>query len=146
MCEGIPLRRVLRPERDCIVGPDVDILRIAEVLHLAHVDVVEHLWVAIHVFRRRDPGWMAPLVEHTAAGIVERQTQTKADSRLDLAHTLEDLLSGDQIDPAELVIITPITPRRAIRSPLPPFAHRAAPPMSTPRHAARRPCLDQDSI
>ena len=27
---------------------------------------------------------MAPLVEHTAAGIVERQTQTKADSRLDL--------------------------------------------------------------
>ena len=39
--ERVPLRRVLQRERDGVVGPDVDVLRVAEVRHLAHVDVVE---------------------------------------------------------------------------------------------------------
>ena len=81
-----------------------------------------------------------------AAGEVERQAQAEADAGLDLAHALEHLLGGEQVDATELVVVAPIAPGRAVRTLLPPFAHRAAPPMSTPRHAARSPCPDQNSI
>ena len=43
--ERVPLRRVLQPERHLVVGPHVDVLRVAPLLHLALVDVVEDVGV-----------------------------------------------------------------------------------------------------
>ena len=53
--QGVPLRRVLQRERHDVVGPDVDVLGIAEVLHLAHPDVVEGGRLAVHVLGGRRP-------------------------------------------------------------------------------------------
>ena len=39
--ERVPLRRVLQRERHLVVGPHVDVLRVAPLLHLALVDVEE---------------------------------------------------------------------------------------------------------
>ena len=50
--EGVPLGRVLQREGDHVVGPDVDVLGVAEVGHLAHVDVVEGVGDALHVLGR----------------------------------------------------------------------------------------------
>ena len=56
---------------------------------------------------------MAALVQHRAAGEVERQAQAEADAGLDLAHALEHLLGGEQVDAAELVVVAPVAPGRA---------------------------------
>ena len=90
--QRVPLGRVLQRERHHVVGPHVDVLGVAEVGHLAHVDVVEGARVALHVLGRRQPGRGAALVEGGAAGEVERQAEAEADAGLDLAHALEDLL------------------------------------------------------
>ena len=54
--ERVPLRRVLQREGHHVVGPHVDVLGVAEVGHLAHVDVVEGAGVAVHVLGGREPG------------------------------------------------------------------------------------------
>ena len=95
--ERVPLRRVLQREGHHVVGPHVDVLGVAPVLHLAHVDVVEGGGVALHVLGRREDGRVAPLVQGSAAGIVERQAQAEADAGLDLAHALEDLLGVSRL-------------------------------------------------
>ena len=76
--QRIPLRRVLQRERDDVIGPDVDVFRIAPVRHLAHPDVVEDARCAVHVLGRRDRGRVAALVQRRAAGKVERQAQAEA--------------------------------------------------------------------
>ena len=52
--ERVPLGRVLQREGHHVVGPHVDVLGVAEVGHLAHVDVVEDAGVAVHVLGRRE--------------------------------------------------------------------------------------------
>ena len=52
--ERVPLRRVLQREGHHVVGPHVDVLRVAEVGHLAHVDVEEGGGVAVHVLGGRE--------------------------------------------------------------------------------------------
>ena len=121
--ERVPLRRVLQRERDDVVGPDVDVLGVAEVLHLAHVDVVEGGRLALHVLGRGDHRRVPALVERGAAGVVERQAQAEADAGFDLADALEHLLGGDQVDPAQFVVVAPVAPGRAGRALLPPLRH-----------------------
>ncbi len=114
--QRVPLGRVLQRQRDHVVGPHVDVLGVAEVGHLAHVDVVEDARVALHVLGRRQPRRRAPLVEGGAAREVERQAEAEADAGLDLAHALEDLLRREQVDAAELVVVAPVAPGRAVRA------------------------------
>ena len=80
--ERVPLRRVLQRERHDVVGPHVDVLGVAEVGHLAHVDVVEGRRVAVHVLGRGDDRRVAALVERGAAREVERQAEAEADAGL----------------------------------------------------------------
>ena len=40
-----------------------------------------------------------------------------------LAHALEDLLGGEQVDAPELVVVAPVAPRRAVRALLPALGH-----------------------
>ena len=121
--QRIPLRRVLQRERDDVVGPDVHVLRVAPVRHLAHPDVVEDARLAVHVLGRRDGGRVAPLVQRRAAGIVERQAQAEAAALGDLAYALEHLLRREQVDPAQLVVIAPIAPGGAGRALRPALRH-----------------------
>ena len=125
--EGVPLGRVLQGEGDHVVGPDVDVLGIAEVRHLAHVDVVEGVGDALHVLGRRHAGRRSPLVQGRPAREVEGQAQAEADPGFDLAHPLEDLLGGEQVDASELVVVPPVPPRRTVRALLPPLGHGRPP-------------------
>ncbi len=111
--QRVPLGRVLQRQGDHVVGPDVDVLGVAEVGHLAHVDVVEGAGVALHVLGGRQPRWRAPLVEDGAAGEVEGQAQAEADARLHLADAFEHLVGGHQVDATELVVVAEVAPRRA---------------------------------
>ena len=61
--ERVPLRRVLQREGHHVVRPHVDVLRVPPVLHLAHVDVVEGVGIAVHVLGRREHRRVAPLVQ-----------------------------------------------------------------------------------
>jgi len=124
--QRVPLGGVLQGERDHVVGPHVDVLGVAEVGHLAHVDVVEDVGVALHVLGRGQAGRRSPLVEDRPAGEVEREAEAEADARLHLAHALEDLLGGEQVDAAELVVVAPVAPGRAGR-PLGPALRHDAP-------------------
>jgi hypothetical protein len=121
--ERVPLRRVLQRERHHVVGPHVDVLGIPPALHLAHVDVVEGGGVALHVLGRGDHGRWPTLVQDRAPREIERQAQAEADSGLDLLHPLEGLLGRDQVDAAELVVVAPVAPGRALRALLPPLRH-----------------------
>src|SRR6476660_4839461 len=87
------------------------------------MDVEEDAWVALHVLGRREGGRMAALVQRDAPGEVERQAQAEADAGFDLAHPLQHLLGGEQVDPTEFVVVTPIPPRGAVRTLLPPLGH-----------------------
>ena len=124
--ERVPLRRVLQREGDDVVGPHVDVLRVAEVRHLAHVDVVEDVRRCRPCPRSARHRRVAPLVQGGAAGEVERQAEAEADAGLDLAHALEHLLGGEQVDAAELVVVAPVAPGRAVRALLPPLRHGVA--------------------
>src|SRR6185437_8519635 len=66
---------------------------------------------------------VAALVQRRAARVVQRQAQAERDARLDLAYPLKDLLRGEQVDPAELVVVSPVAPRRVGRAPGPPLRH-----------------------
>src|SRR5687768_3048926 len=68
---------------------------------------------------------VAALVQHGAAGEVERQAQAEADAGLHLGDALEDLLGGYEVDAAELVVVAPVAPGRAVRALLPPLRHRS---------------------
>ncbi len=128
--ERVPLRRVLQPERHLVVGPHV-VEGVVALAHLAHRDVVEGLGIALHVLGRREARRVPPLVQRGAAREVERQAQAEGDAVLDLPHALEDLLGREQVDAAELVVVTPVTPRRALRTLGPPLRHRRL-PLSVP--------------
>ena len=121
--ERIPLRRVLQREGHDVVGPHVDVTGVPVVPHLAHVDVVEGAGISLHVLGRRENRRVAPLVQGGATRVVERQAQAEADSGLDLAHALKDLLGSEQIDAAELVVLSPVAPRGAGRALHPPLRH-----------------------
>ena len=121
--QRVPLGRVLQRQRHHVVGPHVDVPGSPNFVHLAHVDVVEGAGVALHVLGRREHRRVAALVQGRAAGVVERQAQAEADAGLDLAHALEDLLGGEQVDAAELVVVAPVAPGRAGRALLPPLRH-----------------------
>jgi hypothetical protein len=125
--ERVPLGRVLQREGHHVVGPDVDVLRVAEIGHLAHVDVVEGGRVAVHVLGRRDDRGMAALVEDGPAGEVERQAQAERQAGLHLADALEHLLGGEQVDATELVVVAPVTPGRAFRPLDPALRHGSFP-------------------
>src|SRR5438477_1665816 len=92
-------------------------------VHLAHVDVVEGGRVTLHVLGRRQDGRVPPLVQGCSTGVVERQAQAEADAGLDLAHALQDLLGGEQVDAPQLVVLAPVAPRRARRTLHPPLRH-----------------------
>ena len=93
--ERVPLRGVLQREGHDVVGPHVDVLGVAEVGHLAHVDVEEG-------GRRCRPcprsgasdGRVAALVQRGAAGEVERQAQAEADAGLHLGARPASTFSG----------------------------------------------------
>ena len=114
--ERVPLGRVLQRERDDVVGPDVDVLRVAEVRHLAHVDVVEDVRRAVHVLGGGEARGMAALVQGGAAGEVEREAEAERASLLHLGHALQHLLGRHQVDAAELVVVAEVAPGRAIRT------------------------------
>jgi hypothetical protein len=134
VCEGVPLRGVLEPQRHRVVGPHVDEAVVA-LAHVAHEDVEERLRVALHVFGRRQARREATLVQRDAAGIVERQAEAEADPVLDLAHPLEDLLGSDEVHPAELVVVAEVAPGGAIGTLGPSLRHAC--PLS-PRILDRR--------
>ena len=125
--ERVPLRRVLQKERHLVVGPHVDVARVPPFLHLTLVNVVEDVGVALHVLGRREDGRVPALVQGGATGVVERQAQTEADAGFDLTRALEHLLGREQIDAAELVVLAPVSPRRAVRALLPSLRHCFAP-------------------
>src|SRR5207248_4286431 len=114
---------VLEGEGHHVVVPDVDVLGVPPLLHLALVDVVEDVGGAVHGLGGREDRRIPPLVERRSAGVVERQAETEADAGLDLPHALEELLGSEQIDAAELVVVAPIPPGRPWRALLPPLRH-----------------------
>jgi hypothetical protein len=87
------------------------------------MDVVEGVNVAIHIFGRREDGRITPLVQGRAARKIEWQTETEADAGLHFPYPLENLLGGEEVDAAELVVLPPITPRRPGRAFFPPLRH-----------------------
>src|SRR5262249_58995538 len=60
-----------------------------------------------------------------AAREIEGQAEAEADAGLDLAHALEHLLRGHEVDPAELVVVPEIAPGRAVRALCPPARRHA---------------------
>jgi hypothetical protein len=62
-------------------------------------------------------------VQRGSTGMVERQAETEADAGFDLAHALEHLVGGEQVDATELVVVAPVAPRRAGRALRPPLRH-----------------------
>ena len=65
----------------------------------------------------REPRRVAALVQRGAAGEVERQAQAEADAGLaPRATPCEHLLGGEQVDAAELVVVAPVAPGRAVRA------------------------------
>ena len=122
--ERVPLRRVLQRERHRVVGPHVDVARAPVLRDVLLVDVVEGRGVAVEVLGRREPtGGYRRWFSAVPPGIVERQAQAEADAGLDLAHALEHLLGGEQVDAAELVVVAPVAPGGAGRALLPPLRH-----------------------
>jgi hypothetical protein len=71
---------------------------------------------------------IAARVEPVAAGKVERQAQAEADAFLHLGDALQQLLAGNEIDTAELIVGAEITPIRSFRSTLPALLHCFSPP------------------
>jgi cation diffusion facilitator CzcD-associated flavoprotein CzcO len=120
--QRVPLGGVLQREGHLVVGPDVDETRTA-LVHLTHVDVVEGVGDVMHVLGRSQHWRVAPLVQRRPARVVERQAQTETDAGLHLAHALEHLGGGEQIDPAQLVVLAPVAPRRAGRALCPALRH-----------------------
>src|SRR5262249_39441686 len=92
-------------------------------LHLALVDVVEDVGLALHVLGRHEDRRVPPLVQRRSTRIVEREAQAETEARFDLAHAPEDLLGSEQVDPAELVVVTPVAPRRTGRASRPALRH-----------------------
>ncbi len=80
--QRVPLGRVLQRQGHDVVSPDVDVLGVAPVLHLAHADVVEGGRLALHVLGRGDHRRVTALVQCGPARIVERQAEAEADARL----------------------------------------------------------------
>ena len=77
----------------------------------------------VHVLGGGQHRRVPALVQGGAAGVVERQAEAEADAGLDLAHAFEHLVRGEQVDAAELVVLAPVPPRRAVRALLPPLGH-----------------------
>ena len=126
--ERVPLRRVLQRERHLVVGPHVDVTRARRTSGSRSGGRCRRRsglpsMSSVGARTRR----VAPLVQRGAAGIVERQAQAEADAGLDLAHALEHLLGGEQVDAAELVVVAPVAPGRAVRALLPPLRHGCLP-------------------
>src|SRR5581483_9724951 len=121
--EAIPLRRVLEPEGDDVIGPDIDVARVAPVRHLAHMDVQEDVRGAVHVLGGSEDRRMPALVQRGPAGIVEGQAEAEGLAGLYLAHALENLRRGEQVDATELVVVAPVAPGRPRRALLPPLGH-----------------------
>ena len=65
--ERVPLRRVLQREGHDVVGPHVDVAWVAPLVHLAHVDVVEGVGVALACPRSARGRRVPPLVQRGAA-------------------------------------------------------------------------------
>ena len=101
--ERSPLGRVLQRRVTHVVGPHVDVLGVPEVLHLAHVDVVEGGGVpsmsSVGAADRRGPA----LVRTVPPGKSSGRLRQKPDAGPDLADALQDLLRREQVDAPQLV-------------------------------------------
>ena len=112
MREAIPLRRILQRHLDDVVADHVDQFR---VLAGERVGDVGHPVTLVGNQARR----MAARVDDSAARIIERQAEAEGPAFLHLGHSLQDLVRGQQIEPAELIVGAPIAPGRARRATLP---------------------------
>ena len=112
MGEAVPLRRVLQRHLDDVVADHVDQFR---VLAGERVGDVGHPVALVGNQARR----MAARVDHRAARIIERQAEAENPSFLHLGDAFEHLFRGQQIEPADLILGTPISPSRAWRAALP---------------------------
>jgi hypothetical protein len=54
----------------------------------------------------------------------QRGKNRQHEAGLDVTHALEDLLGGEKIGAAELVVLAPIAPGRSWRTLVPPLRHR----------------------
>src|ERR1051326_3776834 len=62
---------------------------------------------------------MAARIEQAAAGIIERQAETEAQALAHLGDALLDLLGGEQVEAAELIVRPEIAPGRTLGTALP---------------------------
>ena len=106
MGKAVPLGRILQRHLDHIVADDVDELR---VLARQRVSDIGHALAFVGDKPRR----VAARIDDRSAGVIERQRQTKGLALSDLGDALLDLFGGQQIEPAELIVRSPIAPGRA---------------------------------
>jgi hypothetical protein len=85
------------------------------VLAIERIGDVGHAVALVSGQNRR----VAARVDDRAARIVERDRQAEGFPFLDLGNRLQHLVRGQQIEPAELIVGTPIAPGRADRAVFP---------------------------
>ena len=112
MSEAVPLRRILQRHLDHVVADHIDPLR---VFAGERIGDVGHALALVGDEPRR----MAPRVDDGAAGIVERQAEAEGLAFLNLGDAFLDLVGGQQVEPAQLIVRTPIAPGRACRAAFP---------------------------
>ena len=117
MGEAVPLRRILQRHLDDVVA---DYIQVARVLSAQRISHVGHAITLVG----NQPGRVTARVDDSATRIVERQTQTKGLPLFHLGDAVENLLRGEQIEPAELVVGAPIAPGRAWWPPFPAWVLR----------------------
>ena len=112
MGERVPLRRILQRQDHAIVARHVDEQRVDGL-------GVEVEAPAVLVAGRRQHRRQAPRVQHIAARQVERQAEAERQAFLHLGDAFEHLRRRDEVQPAELIVVTPIAPGRAFGTVLP---------------------------
>ena len=112
--QGIPLRRVLHRQQYLVVAQDIK--RVWVDLGQRKVDV-RHVVTERGSQHRRMPAW----IENIAARQIERQRQAERLAAADFAGGGTHALRGNQVQAAELVVITEVAPVGAFGPLLPSF-------------------------
>ena len=109
MREAVPLRRVLQRQQHLIVADDIERGRIVATQGIVHVRPAVAL-------RGTQFGRRAARVEHRSARIIERQRQAEGASLPHLRDAAQHRLARQQVGAAELVVLAPVAPGRALRA------------------------------
>ena len=130
MGERVPLGRILKRQDHTIVAHRIDeqwIERIGEEVEAP----------AILVAGRRQDRRQAARVQHVAAGQIEWEREAERAAFLHLGNAFEHLPGRDQVETAQLIVVAPIAPSRAL-GPVFPALHCLLPPMRREtRHACQ---------